>query len=402
VAATQPPAGDHAPPTAPAPQPEAPAQGQPDQPRVWVLLSDKAGDNAQVEAIEQALGWTCQRKTVYMREPYVFGKPRVEASLHHIDAERSDKLEAPWPDLIITIGRRPSMVALWIREQSGGRTKIVLVGKPSGKLDPYELIIVSAEIQLPPLEKVLNITLPLMQVDRAAVDAARVHWRPRLDSLPKPLIGILVGGPTGPFVYNSSVVSRLIATAESIIAETGGTPYLTTSRRTPPGVVKALRERLPAAAHLFEWRPEAADNPYRALLGLAEGLTVTCDSISMMVEVARLERPLAIFPLPLSPIGTLDQIRRSFTRWLFSPGGDAAKDRLRRRLARSAYRLGLLTQTRDFQAFHRFLIDSGLAVAAGEPFRPPRAKVPDDLALVVERIRALVPSSPALAQETVR
>ena len=34
------------------------------------------------------------------------------------------------------------------------------------------------------------------------------------------------------------------------------------------------------------------------LLGLADGFVVTGDSISMMVEIARLGRPLAIFDLP--------------------------------------------------------------------------------------------------------
>ena len=76
-------------------------------PRTWVILSDKRGDNGQVEEIAQALGWPCEHRRLQMREPYVIGKPRVAATLHHIDPTRSDPLEPPWPDLIITIGRRP-------------------------------------------------------------------------------------------------------------------------------------------------------------------------------------------------------------------------------------------------------------------------------------------------------
>ena len=101
--------------------------------------------------IAPALGWPCERKYVHMRAPYVLGKPRVEPSLHHIDLARSDPLEPPWPDLVITIGRRPSMVALWIAEQSGGRTRLVLLGKPSGMMERFDLVIAGAEAQLPPL-----------------------------------------------------------------------------------------------------------------------------------------------------------------------------------------------------------------------------------------------------------
>src|SRR5262245_18547355 len=103
-------------------------------PRVWLVLGDKRDDNAQIEALAAALGWPCERKQLALKSEWVTAKPRVEASLHHLDAARSDELAPPWPDLVLTIGRRPSMAALWIREQSGGRTRVALVGKPSGAL----------------------------------------------------------------------------------------------------------------------------------------------------------------------------------------------------------------------------------------------------------------------------
>ncbi len=49
------------------------------QPRIWLLLGDKKGDNGQVEtiaeAIESSLGWHCERKRIKVLEPFVFGKP---------------------------------------------------------------------------------------------------------------------------------------------------------------------------------------------------------------------------------------------------------------------------------------------------------------------------------------
>jgi mitochondrial fission protein ELM1 len=360
-------------------------------PRVWLVLGDKRGDNAQVYPIEQALGWTCEHKYLQMREPYVFGKPRVEASLHHIDPERSDPLEPPWPDLVITVGRRPSMAAMWIREQAGGGTRIVLIGKPSTRLETFDLIIPSGENQLPPLDNVLPIALPLMQVDEAAVATAAETWAPRLADLPRPLIAFLVGGPTGPFVFDAKAVNRLVEVVAKVAAD-GGTPYITTSRRTPPAVVDALNARLPSAGRLFAWTAEASENPYHGLLGLADGFVVTGDSISMIVEVARLGKPLQIFELPTGRLGALDQVRRSLTRRLFAPDAAPGKESLRHRLAKALYRLGLLTQTRDFRAFYRMLIDRGLASPPGDGLRPPRGPVPDDLARVTARIKALMAS----------
>jgi mitochondrial fission protein ELM1 len=359
------------------------------QPRVWLVLGDKRGDNAQVEVIERALGWDCERKNVVMREPFVLGKPRVKPSLHHIDPARSDPLEPPWPDLIITIGRRPSMVALWIAEQSGGRTRLVLVGKPSGMMGRFDLVITGAETQMPALPNVLPIALPLMRVDEAGIEGAAASWRPRFAALPRPLIAFLIGGPTGPFVFDDAVLERLLAMAEEVV-DRGGTPYVTTSRRTPATVTEALGARLPASAQLFRWSPDAGENPYRGLLGLADGFVVTGESISMIVEIARLGRPLAIFDLPCGWLGAIDQQRRSLTRRLFTLASDPARRPLLRRLANAAHHARFLNHARDFRAFHQMLIDRGLATWAGQGFCEPRVEVPDDLPLVVARIKALL------------
>ena len=147
-------------------------------PRTWVILSDKRGDNGQVETIVEALGWPVERKTVQMLPRYVLGKPRYRHSLSHIDPERSDPIEPPWTDLIITVGRRPSMVALWVRRQSGNRTKIVLVGKPSGHMPAFALVVASAENQMPPLPNFLPTTLPLMRIAEADVEAGLEEEHP--------------------------------------------------------------------------------------------------------------------------------------------------------------------------------------------------------------------------------
>lgn len=354
-------------------------------PRVWLLLGDKPGDNAQVEAAADALGWPCERRTLHWRPPYPTAKPRFRATLHHVDQARSAPLEPPWPDLILTIGRRPSMAALWIKARAAGRTRIVLFGKPSGAIDRFDLVVAGAEVQLPPRPNLLPIRLPLLRAKTSEIEAAAATWRPRLGALPRPLIAILVGGPTVPFAFDLRVADRLRTLANEI-ACAGGTPYVTTSRRTPHAVVEALRAQLPAGARLFEWAPDNADNPYLALLGLADGCIVTGDSVSMMAEVVRARKPLGILELPLGRFGAIDQVRRTLLRRLYRP--DAG--RLSRLVADLAHRARLLEATRDFRAFHRMLIDSGLAVRAGQPLKPPTGAVPDDLPTVVARIVTLL------------
>lgn len=357
---------------------------------VWLLVGDKKGDNGQIDILVEALGWSCVRKYVEMLPPYDTAKPRYRPSLDHIDLSRSDPLEPPWPDLILTVGRRPSMAALWVREQSGGRTRIVLLGKPSGLLRRFDLVILSGEVQIPAIRNVMKIGLPLMRANADALEQAAAAWRPRMEAAPRPVVAILVGGPTHPFKYKDSVIAELRGVAERICAE-GGTPWFSTSRRTPARVSEELQRTLPEQARFFDWKTgDPADNPYLGLLALADRFVVTGDSLSMLVEVARLGRPLSIVPLPMGVRGSLDQLRRRLARSLFAPAGESAWSRFREWLGRALHRSGILGHTRDFTAVHDLLVERELAKPVSEGFSTGGIFAGDDLAPAVTRIRALV------------
>ena len=354
-------------------------------PRTWLILGDKTGDNAQVRIVADALGWPYEVKKLVFRQPYVAGKPRFRTSLYHVDQTRSAPLAPPWPDLILTVGRRPSMAALWVKERTQDRAKLVVVGRPKRRLDRFDLVIAPPQFQLPRSGNVLRLDLPLMRVDEAAIAAAGEAWRGRLADLPRPLTAVLVGGPTKPYRFDQGVARRLIEQARRAAEAERGSLYVTTSRRTPATVVEALAAELPDGARLYRW-DAGGDNPYHALLALADRFIVTGDSISMMVEVARLGRPLAIFALP-EERGAW-RLRGALGQRLAALEG--ARAGLLRPLADVLYRLRIARYARDLAEIHRRLYARGLAVPLGQPFRAPQGRPSDDLARAVERVRALM------------
>lgn len=103
----------------------------------------------------------------------------------------------------------------------------------------------------------------------------------------------------------------------------------------------------------------------------------------MMVEVARLRKPLAIAALPRrkAPWSVLEQAAGRRFR-----GGKGLWGGLRRILNGK----GLAPFARDIGAFHSMMFERGLAVPLGKPFLPRPGGAPDDLALVAARIRALL------------
>lgn len=358
-------------------------------PHLWLILGDKLGDNAQVELIAESLGWPFELKQLYFKERYVLGKPWFRPTLHHIDKTRSDALEPPWPDLIITIGRRPTMAAIWIRKQSAGHTKIVLINRPKRYFNQFSLVITSAQFRVPNRPNVLRLELPLMRVNQAVLVTAAKQWRGRFANLPRPLIALLVGGPTKPFIFNAEVANQLMQIAADIASKAGGTLYVTTSRRTPRNVVEMIEAQLPSNGVLYRWDATGKNNPYHGLLALADHFIVTGDSISMLVEVSRIDKPLAIFPLPY---------RQDFVSIFRQKLGELLHPRVETEneggvlesLGDFLYRLGILRYSRDLTAIHRLLIKRGLAAQLGVPFTRSGIMAPDELPCVVERIRLLM------------
>jgi len=361
-------------------------------PTLWLILGDKLGDNRQVEIIADDLGWPGTVKRLRFLDQYAVKKPTFKPSLHHVDLEHSSALSPPWPDLVITVGRRPSMAALWVYERSGGKTKIVIVGRPIRRMNDFALVVASPQYRLPKRPNVIHLDFPLIRVDQTALNAAVDAWRTRLEGLARPITGVFVGGPTRPFVFTPEsardFIRRLDATAGA-----NGTLFVSTSRRTPANVVEALAAHLPASAQLFKWEPDTDENPYLALLGLADRFVVTGDSTSMIVEVARLGKPLAIYPLPLT-LSPWSRARGWLAAHIQPAAGAATHPTLLNRFGDLLYNQGLISYSRDLSALHRRLFQHGRAVVLGNGF-PATGTEPlsDDLPEVTRRIRALFAAS---------
>ncbi len=359
-------------------------------PQVWVLVSDRAGDDAQSEVIAQALGWPCEIKRMAFTGVNHFHHRFFGPSLRYADLEASAPLAPPWPDLVIAAGRRQIAVALWIREQSAGHSRLVQLGRPQVGLRHFDLVVATSQYRVPAAPNVIHLDLPLMRGgSQDDIAAAGEYWASVYAGRPRPWAALMVGGPAKPFRLDAEVAGRLIADAAGTVAGDGGTLFVTTSPRTPTAVADALERGMPAGGCFYRWSPEPERNPYRGLLALADRFMVTGDSISMLVEVARLGKPLVLCRLPQRQAWR-GRWRRFLNETLYGRAGrEQAIGGLRPAIGDLLHHLGLLSFTRDLCAFHHMLVERGMAVYLGEPFKVPARPVPDELSCVTARIQAL-------------
>jgi mitochondrial fission protein ELM1 len=373
-------------------------------PRVWVLTCHREGDNAQMIGLAESLGWPFEiKRVVHRKRPSLHAMLRSK-SLGSVDRELTVGLEPPWPDLVIFAYHRNENVARWIRKRSGGRTRIVLVGRPwSSSVDDFDLIITTPQLLLPQRHNILHLSLPMHRVTPERLAQAAAAWAPRLQHLPRPYTAVLVGGNSGPYVLGRAAAERLAREACAFAREHGGGSLLvTTSARTPAHAAEAVLENIEGPAYCHRWTRGETENPYFGFLALADRIIVTGDSISMITEACATRKPVRLFgfgggPVPMRPAQTeplprnLDEVR---IRW--------REFRLRSWLYAAYMKLPRwrINRTRDLRLVHRAIVRSGQAAWLGEPSPAPVAAgpVPGDMARAVVRVRALLGTTTTATQ----
>jgi hypothetical protein len=279
---------------------------------------------------------------------------------------------------------------LWIRQQSGGKTKLVQVGQSRVGFDCFDLVVANPQYHLPERTNILHLDLPLLYGNTTAIAAAATTWQPRFAALPRPWTALFVGGSTAPFILDAQVARHMMATIKQTMEHEGGSLLVTTSRRTARDVADVVEAGMPTDGFFYRWTPESQSNPYLGMLGLADRFIVTGESISMLVEVVRQGKPLAIYSLPTHLKSAQLWCRHILQRLFFPLAHNPLRPyNWRERLGDHLVRLGLLEYRRDFSRFHQQLVQRGLAVYLGTPFLLVQQPPPDELPAVVQRITAL-------------
>ena len=304
---------------------------------VWALTTGEAGAAGQAEGLAAAVGRPFEVKTVRLRRPWSWLPARRQAP-GLLQCGLAERLGPPWPDLLITCGRRSASVSVAVRRASAGRTYTVHIQNPRIPLRHFDLVV-------PPRHD--GIAGPNVVATRAALHrltpetlaAAGEAWRNWLGELN---VAVLLGGRSRSHRFTPETLEALadgLAGLEGPIA-------VTASRRTEPGVVATLKARLPEARF---WDGTGC-NPYLGMLALARHIVVTEDSVSMTSEAVSTGKPvyaarmaggnrrLARFQAALREEGVLRPFDGRLAAWRYEPVNETprvAAELLRRMEARN-------------------------------------------------------------------
>lgn len=304
-------------------------------PLCWIVSDGTPGTENQSLGLAEAMGIAPVVKR--LRLP----RFRREANLHLGIGVRSalgaHGIAPPWPEMLIAAGRTSLVASRFVKKNNGPRTFVVQVQKPVVSPQLFDCVVVPEHDRLHGAN-VIPMIGSMHRVSPALLQADTAKWSPRFAHLPRPLVAVLLGGgnhAVSPLRRLSSyrlgpneitdIASKLVA-----IARDRNAGFLVTaSRRTGAENTALLRELLRDAPAMI-WDGEG-ENPYYGMLGAADAIIVTCDSVNMISEACSTGKPVHMIRLPgnskkrdvlhrkLFDLGCMRPFNGNLENWSYEP-----------------------------------------------------------------------------------
>ena len=330
-------------------------------PRIWVIAGNRKGDDAQVYALAEELGLPFEtRKLRYNWRFWLRGK-YMGASAVSVERELREKtLVPPWPDLIILVGKRAVPVARWVQEQSGERTRLVLIGHPRVPPETFDLIFTTRQYLTPdaPSVRLQPVAMSRYRQPPEVSDEER-SW---LASLPRPHFLLMLGGETRHWKIRRSYIADVAAKLAHRAHRADGSLIAVRSARTSDDILDEIERHLEGAK--CEWRVVRHDFPrFPVLLNCADLLIPTADSISMISESVITGKPVGMVPVQMKLLG---------------------------RIVLGSGRAMQSNSARDLRRFWNFLLDNRLAGTMEEPVA---STTPNPVISAAKEVRELLDDS---------
>ncbi|MET0329677.1 MAG: mitochondrial fission ELM1 family protein [Luteimonas sp.] len=284
--------------------------------RSWAVSDGRAGNARQAEALAAVLSPRVEVLHVEPRAPWRWAAPRrLPVSACAFGDAFTAHLDAP-PDLAIGCGRQAAL-ATRLAGARGARTVQIL----DPRIDPrlWDLVVVPEHDTLRG-PNVLVARGSLHPVDDAWLADARAAF-PALGALRGPRIAVLLGGDSRHGRFDVAAFDAIADRLDAIATRDGASLLLTASRRTAPAVREAMRARYAGRAALAWIDERDGPNPYAGMLGWADRIVCSADSVNMLSEACATRVPVFVF----AP-GAIDGAPQRFVDGLIATGRVRAFD----------------------------------------------------------------------------
>ncbi len=252
-----------------------------------MVTDGRAGNQRQASALALALGRPAIDWTLAPRAPWRWAAPRRLPGAAHAFGPGFDQARRAPPQLVIGCGRQAALATRLLRGPACAAVQIL-----NPRLPPRHWnLVVAPEHDGLYGDNVITLLGSLNPVDELWLAGAR-HAFPDFGALPGPRTALLLGGSSAHADFDQAAFDGLAERLRKQLEDEGGSLLATTSRRTPVEIRARLRERLARLPGVRWYEPGEGTNPYPGLLGWADRIVCTADSVNMLSEAAATRAPV--------------------------------------------------------------------------------------------------------------
>lgn len=259
--------------------------------QLWTLSDGHAGNLRQAVALADALAVPAVRNVVLAsRAPWRWAAPRVWPGAQHAFGDVFAKALPAAPRIALGCGRQAALATRVLRAHGSQAVQIL-----DPRIDPAHWdVVIAPEHDALRGDNVISLLGSLHPVDDAWLKHAREQFA-AFARLPRPRIAVLLGGSSRHARFDRGAFDALATKLDGVLARAGGSLLLSTSRRTPQEVRDALRMRPIATPHVRWLDASDGENPYAGMLGWADRIVCTPDSVNMVSEACATYAPVFVF-----------------------------------------------------------------------------------------------------------
>ena len=266
----------------------------------WAITDASAGNQRQALALAELMGMPVRHLMLEPRAPWSWLSPRFAlGGALALPIAQHGQFAPPWPRLAIGCGRAAALFTRMLRRLSHGQCHTVQILDPRIAPAHWDTVIAPRHDRIAG-PNVITPLGSLNPVDDAWLADGRDAC-PAFGELPQPRTGVLLGGPRKQLALDADYAHGLAARLLARHQREGGSLLVLASRRTPPETLAIFRTALANVPGLVWSSPDDGRNPYPGVLGWADRLVVTPDSVNMLSEACAVGCAVhthAIAPLP--------------------------------------------------------------------------------------------------------
>jgi len=263
---------------------------------IWALLDERPGNNNQTLAVAEALGCNFVEKKLQFNKLIKLPSFITAKSLIGLNQTSHKLITTPFPDILIATGRKLSLVAAYVKHKNP-QTFVVQIMATGKHCNDFDLIAAPQHDNAKPASNVITTLGSPHRVTPQKLAAEAAKFQTQITHLPQPRIAVLVGGSIRSHKFSERNGVALATFANNIAKSLDGSLMISTSRRTEPQVGEKIAATITSPNYFYRWNPKdsSEQNPFYALLGLADIIIVTGDSISMCSESCASGKPVFIY-----------------------------------------------------------------------------------------------------------